>query len=57
MRKTDIKMLELLVCPQTKKPLEYNAEKQILISKSAKRTYRIQDGVPILLVSESEIME
>ena len=41
-KKPDRKMLELLVCPQTKGPLEYDAKKQQLISKSAKRIYHIQ---------------
>ena len=35
----DPKLLELLVCPLTKGPLEYDAEKQELISRSAKLAY------------------
>ncbi|MDO8371913.1 MAG: Trm112 family protein, partial [Polaromonas sp.] len=32
----DTKLLELLVCPVTKGPLDYDREKQELISRSAR---------------------
>ncbi|HMA58041.1 MAG TPA: Trm112 family protein, partial [Pseudolabrys sp.] len=35
----DPKLLEILVCPLTKGPLEYDAEKQELISRKAKLAY------------------
>ena len=34
----DPKLLEILVCPLTKTPLEYDAERQELISRAAKRS-------------------
>jgi len=34
--KLDPKLLEILVCPVTKGPLEYDREKQELISRKAK---------------------
>jgi len=43
------KLLEILVCPLTKTPLEYDAEKQELISRAAKLAYPIRDGIPIML--------
>ena len=49
----DPKMLELLVCPQTKSGLEYDEDNQELISKKAKLAYPVRDGVPILLISEA----
>ncbi|TMJ39065.1 MAG: Trm112 family protein, partial [Alphaproteobacteria bacterium] len=42
----DPKLLEILVCPLTKGPLEYDAEKQELISRSAKLAYPIRGGIP-----------
>jgi uncharacterized protein YbaR (Trm112 family) len=42
----DPKLLEILVCPLTKGPLEYDAEKQELISRSAKLAYPIRRGAP-----------
>jgi len=53
----DPKLLEILVCPLTKGPLEYNAEKQELISRSAKLAYPIRDGIPIMLPEEARHLE
>jgi uncharacterized protein YbaR (Trm112 family) len=52
-RKVDPKLLEILVCPVTKTPLEYDAEKQELISKAAGLAYPIRDGIPIMLPDEA----
>jgi uncharacterized protein YbaR (Trm112 family) len=49
----DPKLLEILVCPLTKTPLEYDAEKQELISRAAKLDYPIRDGIPIMLPEEA----
>ena len=49
----DPKLLEILVCPLTKGALEYDAEKQELISRSAKLAYPIRDGIPIMLPEEA----
>ena len=49
----DPKLLEILVCPLTKGTLEYDAEKQELISRSAKLAYPIRDGIPIMLQEEA----
>jgi len=50
---TDPKLLEILVCPITKGPLEFDAAKQELISRSAKLAYPIRDGIPIMLPEEA----
>ena len=49
----DPKLLEILVCPVTKGPLEFDATKQELISRSAKLAYPIRDGIPIMLPEEA----
>ena len=54
---TDRKMLEMLVCPLTRVTLEYDAEKQELISKAAKLAYPIRDGIPIMLPEEARRLE
>ena len=54
---TDRKLLELLICPLTGGALEYNAEKQELISKKARLAYLIKDGVPIMLASEARLLD
>ena len=51
--RTDPRLLELLVCPVTKMPLQYDAEKQELISRVAGLAYPIRDGIPIMLPDEA----
>jgi len=53
----DPKLLEILVCPLTKGPLEYDAERQELISRSAKLAYPIRDGIPIMLPEEARKLD
>ena len=52
-RTIDPKLLEILVCPLTKTPLNYNRETQELISEQAGLAYPIRNGVPIMLVDEA----
>jgi uncharacterized protein YbaR (Trm112 family) len=53
----DRKLLELLVCPLTKSTLEYDAERQELISRAARLAYPIRDGVPIMLPEEARPLD
>ena len=55
--KFDPKMLEALVCPLTQSVLEYNEEKQELISKSAGLAYPIRSGIPIMLADEARVLD
>lgn len=52
----DTKLLELLVCPVTKGPLDYDREKQELISKSARLAYPVRDGLPVMLETEARTL-
>ena len=49
----DPKLLEILVCPQTRGPLVYDREKSELLSKRAMLAYPVRDGVPIMLPEEA----
>jgi len=49
----DPRLLEILVCPITHGPLEYDRVKAELISRSARLAYPIRDGVPIMLPEEA----
>jgi uncharacterized protein YbaR (Trm112 family) len=53
----DPKLLEILVCPLTKGPLEFDSARQELISRSAKLAYPIRDGIPIMLPEEARKIE
>ncbi len=52
----DTKLLELLVCPVTKGPLEYDRGAQELLSRSARLAYPVRDGIPVLLEREARTM-
>ena len=52
----DTKLLSLLVCPVTKGPLEWSADKLELWSRSARLAYPVHDGIPILLENEARTM-
>ena len=54
--KMDTKLLELLVCPVTKGPLEFDRSKQELVSRSARLAYPVKDGMPVMLESEARVL-
>ena len=56
-RRVDPRLLEILVCPLTKTTLEYDAERQELISRQAHLAYPIRDGIPIMLTDEARPLE
>lgn len=53
----DRKLLSLLVCPVTRGPLVYDAERQELISKGAGRAFPIHDGIPVMLLDEARELD
>jgi uncharacterized protein YbaR (Trm112 family) len=53
----DPKLLNILVCPQTKGPLTYDEAAQELISHQAHLAYPIRNGIPIMLVEEARHLE
>jgi uncharacterized protein YbaR (Trm112 family) len=52
----DTRLLELLVCPVTKGTLEYDRDKQELLSRSARLAYPIRDGIPVLIETEARTL-
>jgi uncharacterized protein YbaR (Trm112 family) len=56
-RRVDPKLLEILVCPLTKTSLDYDAERQELISRAAGLAYPIRDGIPIMLPEEARKLD
>jgi uncharacterized protein len=53
----DPRLLEILVCPLTKGPLEYDRARGELISRRAGLAYPIRNGVPIMLADEARPLE
>ena len=52
----DSKLSELLVCPVTKGHLDWDKERQELLSRSARLAYPVRNGIPILLENEARAM-
>ena len=52
----DVKILEVLVCPKTKKPLKYNKETQELINENNSLAYPIKDGIPVMLIDKARTL-
>lgn len=53
----DPRLLEILVCPLTKGPLEYDHEASELISRKAGLAYPVRDGIPIMLPEEARRLQ
>jgi uncharacterized protein YbaR (Trm112 family) len=49
----DARLLDILVCPLCKGPLQYNKADQELICKADKLAYPIRDGIPIMWADEA----
>jgi uncharacterized protein YbaR (Trm112 family) len=47
-------LLEILACPEDKGPLLYFADEDALYNPRLRRRYRIQEGIPVMLVDEAE---
>ena len=53
----DRRLLELLVCPLTKTPLEYDEARQELISRAARLAFPIKEGVPLMTVEAARNLD
>ncbi len=53
----DPKLLEILVCPLTKGPLDYDRTARELVSKKAGLAYPVRDGIPIMLPDEARRLD
>ena len=53
----DPKLLQLLACPLTKGPLEFDPEQGELISVDSRLAYPVRDGIPVMLPSEARQLD
>jgi uncharacterized protein YbaR (Trm112 family) len=49
----DKRLLDILVCPVTKGPLEWHADRQELWCKASRLAYPVRDGIPVMLEEEA----
>lgn len=53
----DKKLLSILVCPVSKAPVTYDADKQELVCRASGLAYPIRDGIPVMLESEARPLQ
>jgi uncharacterized protein YbaR (Trm112 family) len=46
-------LLEILVCPKCKGPLEYREAESSLVCLKDQLRYPVRDGIPIMLIDEA----
>lgn len=46
-------LLEILVCPKCRGDLEYRRDPEALVCHTCRLVYRVDDGIPILLIDEA----
>ncbi|MDH5633765.1 MAG: Trm112 family protein [Gammaproteobacteria bacterium] len=52
----DKKLLEILVCPLCKGPLEYRKDDSELVCKADKLAYPIKNDIPVMLEEEARVL-
>ncbi len=52
----DAKLLEILVCPLCKGPLDYLKESQELVCKPDRLAFPVRDGIPVMLEEEARAL-
>ena len=50
-------LLDILACPQCKKPVKLSKDQKGLICESCKLVYEIRDDIPIMLIDEAKPLE
>ncbi len=55
-QEVDPRLLEILVCPETRGTLVYDRDAHELLSKKARLAYPIRDGIPIMLPDEARAL-
>lgn len=50
-------LLEILACPEDKGPLFYFEDEAVLFNPRLSRTYRIDEGIPVMLIDEATAVD
>jgi uncharacterized protein YbaR (Trm112 family) len=53
----DARLLSILACPQDKGPLFFIADEDALYNPRLRRSYRVRDGIPVMLVDEATTID
>jgi uncharacterized protein YbaR (Trm112 family) len=52
----DKRLLDILVCPVTKGPLEWHPDVQELWCKASRLAYPVRDGIPVMLEEQARAL-
>ncbi|EIT69575.1 MULTISPECIES: Trm112 family protein [Hydrocarboniphaga] len=52
----DRRLLDILVCPVSKAPLQWHPEQQELWCKASRLAYPVRDGIPVMLEEEARAL-
>ncbi len=52
----DSRLLEILVCPICKGPLDFRKTRQELVCKPCRLAYAIKDDIPVMLEEEARML-
>ena len=53
----DSTLLSILACPEDKGPLLYFEDENVLYNPRLQRSYRIEDGIPVMLIDEATAVD
>lgn len=53
----DKKLLDILVCPLSKGPLEYDEARQELVCQTSRLAYPVRDGIPVMLSDQARSLD
>lgn len=53
----DLALLRILVCPEDKRSLLYFESEGCLYNVRTRRRYEVVDGIPVMLVEESRVLD
>ncbi len=53
----DQDLFDLLVCPQARTPLKFTGGRLVSTDAATRRSYRVDDGIPVMLLEESQELD
>jgi uncharacterized protein YbaR (Trm112 family) len=50
----DAELLEILVCPNDRREIDYLEDQQVIVCRTCGYRYPVRDGIPVMLIDEAE---
>jgi uncharacterized protein len=52
----DRDLFDLLVCPESRKPLKWTGQHLVSTDAAGRRSYRVEAGIPVMLIDQSTVL-